>query len=199
MKITSIRHQEKRRDRYSIFVDEKYAFSLSEQALLESHLVSGQEIDKTQLKAYKQLSEDDKASGNALRYALMRPRSIWEMRDYFRRKQIEEPVAKKIIGKLTNLRLLDDEAFARVWVENRRLLKATSRRKLSAELQQKHVASDIIDRALAEDREQTDERQVLRDLIERKQARYPDRQKLMQYLARQGYSYDDIKSVLDEH
>jgi regulatory protein len=198
MKITAIKQQEKRKDRYSIFVDGKYAFSLGEQALLDARLASGQEIDKEQLKAYKQLSADDKAYGNALRYAVMRPRSTWELRDYLRRKQVEEPVAEKIITRLMSLHLLDDEAFARIWVENRRLLKPTSRRKLSAELQQKHVASDIIDRVLAEDREQTDERQVLRDLIARKKARYPDQQKLMQYLARQGYAYDDIKSVLEE-
>jgi regulatory protein len=198
MKITAIKQQEKRKDRYSVFVDEKYAFSLSESALLESRLASGQEIDKAKLKAYKQLSADDKAYGNALRYVTMRPRSEWEMRDYLRRKQAEDPVTEKIMGRLYDLRLLDDEAFARTWVENRRLLKPTSRRKLSMELKVKRVPESIIDKVLAEDKEETDERMVLRQLIERKRKRYPDQIKLMQYLARQGYSYDDIKSVLDE-
>lgn len=198
MKITAIKQQEKRKDRYSVFVDEKYAFSLSESALLESRLVSGQEIDKEQLKAYKKLSADDKAYGNALRYVTMRPRSEWEMRDYLRRKQVEEPVANTIIERIQNLNLLDDEAFARTWVENRRLLKPTSRRKLAMELKQKRVSEQVIERVLAEDREETDERQVLRELVERKRKRYPDETKLMQYLARQGYSYDDIKSVLED-
>jgi SOS response regulatory protein OraA/RecX len=63
------------------------------------------------------------------------------------------------------------------------------------ELQQKHVSSDVINQVLAED--ETDERASLRELVAKKQARYPDRQKFMQYLARQGFSFDDIKSVLD--
>jgi regulatory protein len=198
MKITAIKQQEKRKDRYSVFVDGKYAFSLSEGALLETKVASGQELDKARLKEFKKLSADDKAYGNALRYVTMRPRSEWEMRDYLRRKQAEEPVAEKIIAKLRSLDLLNDETFARTWVENRRLLKPTSRRKLELELKQKRVPQEIIDKALREDRVQTDEREVLRELVERKRKRYPDNLKLMQYLARQGYSYNDIKSVLDE-
>lgn len=198
MKITAIKQQEKRKDRYSVFVDEKYAFSLSESALIEARLASGQEIDAKQLKSYKQLSVDDKAYGNALRYVVMRPRSEWELRDYLRRKQAEEPVIEKVVSRLRAIGLLDDVAFARIWVDNRRALKPTSRRKLALELKQKHVASDIIDAVLAEDGESTDEREVLRQLIVRKRARYADNQKFMAYLARQGYAYDDIKSVIEE-
>jgi SOS response regulatory protein OraA/RecX len=49
---------------------------------------------------------------------------------------------------------------------------------------------------LAED--ETDERAVLRELIDRKrrQLRYQDNLKLMRYLVGQGFSYDDVKSVL---
>jgi regulatory protein len=74
MKITNIKQQEKRKDRYSFFVDGKYAFSLSESALLEQKLAGGQEIGAAQLKNFKRLSVDDKAYGNALRWAAMRSR-----------------------------------------------------------------------------------------------------------------------------
>lgn len=197
MKITAIKQQTKRQDRYSVFVDDKYAFSLSETALLDSRIATGQELEKAELKAFKQLSADDKAYGNALRYVTMRLRSEWEMRDYFRRKEVAEPVAEQIITKLKNLRLLDDEVFARSWVANRRILKPTSRRKLTQELKAKRIDPQIIDKVLAEDREETDELEILKQLIERKKSRYPDRNKLMQYLARQGYSFDDIKEALN--
>ena len=36
----------------------------------------------------------------------------------------------------------------------------------------------------------------LSKMIEKKRAKYPDEQKLIAYLARQGFSYDDIKSAL---
>lgn len=199
MKITAIRQQVKRSDRYSVYVDEKYAFSLSKAGLIESRLASGKELDASQLAELKKAAGIDKAYGNALRYVAMRPHSEWELAMYFKRKAVDDDVAKLIAERLRGVGLLDDRAFARSWVTSRRLLKATSKRKLVAELKQKHVAESIITEALTED--DTDERQTLRDLVERKrqQTRYrTEPLKLMQYLARQGYQYDDIKAVLGE-
>jgi regulatory protein len=197
MKITNIKQQEKRKDRYSIFVDGKYAFSLSESALLDQKLAGGQELDAARLKAFKKLSADDKAYGNALRYVALRPRSEGELRDYFRRKNIEEPVAEHITKKLRQIGLLDDQAFARAWVASRRALKSISTRKLRLELKQKRVAEETIAQVMEED--QTDENEVLRALIAKKRtlSKYKnDELKLMQYLTRQGFGYDAIKTSL---
>lgn len=198
MKITGIQQQVKQATRYSIYVDGTYSFSLSETALLDSGIASGQELTAADVKKFKQLSADDKAYGRALRYVAIRLRSEWELRTYLQRKEVPEPTANAIIDRLRRIDLVNDETFARNWVANRRLLKPTSRKRLQAELRQKHVPADIVDLILHDDRDQTDERQVLLDLVDRKRNRYPDTQKLMAYLARQGYSYDDIKSVLDE-
>jgi regulatory protein len=194
MQITAITQQVKRKDRYSVYVDGKYSFSLSEGALIEQRLASGQEITGAKLRELKKAAGLDKAYGNALRYVAMRPRSEWELADYFRRKQVDADAAAEITRRLRDLNLLDDTAFARSWLASRRLLKATSKRRLRLELMQKRVAEDVIDQVLAED--ESDERTELKKLIEKKQARYPDRQKFMQYLARQGFNFDDIKAAL---
>ncbi|MNT65168.1 recombination regulator RecX [compost metagenome] len=58
------------------------------------------------------------------------------------------------------------------------------------------MESGIIEQFLSEtDRSDTNE---LLKVIAKKRARYPDKQKLMQYLARQGFSYDDISAALNE-
>lgn len=196
MKITAIKQQQKRADRYSIFVDDTYSFSLSESGLIESRLASGQELTAAKLADLKKAAGLDKAYGQALRYVAIRPRSEGELRDYFRRKQIDSVTGEQIIQRLRNMSLVDDAAFARAWVGNRRLLKSVSKRRLRLELQQKRVASDIIDQVLQDD--EGNDKQALKELIEKKRARYPDQQKLMQYLARQGFSYDDIKNALTE-
>jgi regulatory protein len=200
MTITAIKQQVKRKDRYSIYVDGKYAFSLGEGALLEQKVVRGLEISNGQLKEFKKLSVDDKAYGNALRYVAMRSRSEWELATYLRRKKVEEPTAEKILNRLRDSGLINDHAFARTWVENRRLLKPTSRRRLIQELQQKRISKDIIASTLEEDT--TDEREALLQLITKKrsQTKYrDDKVKLMQYLARQGFSYEDIKNAVSEN
>src|SRR5689334_10285882 len=123
MKITAIKQQERRKDRFSVYVDDRYAFSLSDTALLESRIASGQELNGEQVEAYRQLSAEDKVYGNAMRYAAMRRRSKWEMETYLRRKDASPDLAQQILNKLSNLGFIDDMAFAQNWVENRHLLR----------------------------------------------------------------------------
>jgi len=199
MKITKIVQQVKRADRYSIFVDDKYSFSLSESALLESKLHSGQELSREQVGEYKQLSADDKIYNRALRYVAMRSRTRWEIETYLERKGASPALSEQIVNKLTKLHLLNDEKFAQAFVADRRLLRPTSRRKLIAELRKKHVANDVIEQAVGTEKE--DERTALVEIVKRKrkQAKYQDDLKLMQYLARQGFNYDDIKNTLNKN
>ncbi|HZL07761.1 MAG TPA: RecX family transcriptional regulator, partial [Candidatus Dormibacteraeota bacterium] len=67
------------------------------------------------------------------------------------------------------------------------------------ELRQKHVADDIIQAAVGNEAE--DEQAALRTVIERKrrQSKYRDDLKLMQYLAGQGFNYGDIKAALADN
>lgn len=196
MKITSIRQQAKRADRYSIYVDEKYSFSLSESALLASGLSSGKEVTPEQISEYKRLSADDKLYNRALRYVALRPRSEWEMRTYLERKDASPALIGEVVEKLTDLGLLDDMAFAASFVRDRQLLRPTSRRRLVLELKKKRIAEDAIRQALEADDVQ--DKDSLSEVIakKRRQTKYQDDQKLMQYLARQGYGYSDIKSAL---
>lgn len=196
MKITKITQQVKRADRYSVFVDEKYSFSLSESALLESKIHSGQELTREQVGEYKKLSADDKLYNQTLRYVAMRPRTAWEIQTYLERKGGSPALTEQILNKLTNIGLIDDEKFALAFVADRRLLRHSSRRKLIAELKKKHVPSELIERAIGSEKE--DERAALSEIIARKrrQSKYQDDLRLMQYLARQGFNYDDIKAAL---
>lgn len=198
MKITKIVQQVKRADRYSVFVDEKYTFSLSENALLESGIHRGQELTKEQVGEFKKLSADDKLYNRTLRYVAIRPRSQWEIETYLVRKNASPPLVENIVNKLTNIGLIDDEKLAKALVADRRLLRPASRRKLITELRKKHLSNDTIEQAVGSEKQ--DERAALAEVVakKRKQVKYQDDLKLMQYLARQGFNYDDIKHALDQ-
>jgi len=196
MKVTSIKQQIKRQGRYSIFVDGKYSFSLSDGALLDQKIYVGQDVTGQQLKEFKDSSKFDKAYSLTLAYVARRLRSEWELHDYFRRKDIDEDAGELIIERLRNFGYVNDLNFARSWTDNRRAIKPVSKRRLNQELRQKHVPDDVIQQILEEDN--TSDLQTLRQLVDKKQtqSRYQDSSKLMQYLARQGYNFDDIKKVL---
>ena len=196
MKVTKIVQQQRRQDRYSIYVDDQYCFSLGEGEFLQSGLVSGRGLTAGEIEKFKQQSQEGKLYEKMLNLLSFRPRSEWELSDYLKRKKIKPKVIEKILNKLSKNGYVNDLGFARRWVESRRLLKPTSKRRLRQELLQKRIAPEIIDQVLAAD--ETEELEVLKELVQRKRTRYPDKLKFMQYLARQGYNYDDIKTVLDE-
>jgi len=197
MRITKIEAQVKAKGRYSVFVDNKFAFGISEEGLISSRLSQNDTLDKVQLDQLKDTARLDKLYNQALSLIMRRPRSSWEIRDYLRRKDVNDDQSQQIYQRLENKGYINDLDFAKRWVENRRLLKATSTRKLDAELRQKRVDQNIISQVLSND--ETDEIEVILRVIEKKrqQPRYRDKTKLMQYLAQQGYRYADIKQALE--
>lgn len=196
MRISAIKQQVKRADRYSIYGDGKYLFSFSESELLNSGIRIGQELDESALHNLKDKAALDKAYDRCLNLISHRMRSEWEVRDYLKRKEYDAGVQDAVIDRLKQRGYIDDSLFAKRWVENRRLLKSTSKRRLAQELRQKRLYDDIITSVLEADA--TDELAVLKELVERKrkQTKYQDDLKLMQYLARQGFSYDLIKTAI---
>lgn len=196
MIITDIKKQQHRNDRYSIFADGKFLFSFGESALLEIGLHIGQEISPEAAEQLKVSASFDKLYDQTLNYIAIRRRSEWEIEQYLRRKTtvVEDRVA--VMKRLREGRWLDDTAFATAWVESRRLLRATNQRRLRQELQAKHVDEVVINTVLAAD--ETDETAVLKDLVARKrrQSRYQDDLKLMQYLVRQGFNYEAVKQAV---
>lgn len=199
MKVTAIQQQVKRSDRFSVFVDEKYAFSFGQSELLAAGLKIGLELSAKEIAELKNRSKDDKLYDLTLRYIAIRPRSEWELRSYLQRKGAPTETIEKTLNKLSVAGYVDDLRFARSWVDSRRLLKATNQKRLRLELRQKQVPGEIIDTVLSEDT--VDDLQVLKELIarKRKQSRYQDDLKLMQYLARQGFNYGDIKEALQNN
>ncbi len=197
MKITKIQPAVKTAGRYNIFVDEKYSFSLDENQLLQQKLNIGLEISDEKLDELKGESEFGKSYARALELILRRPRSFREMHDYARRKKWEEELTDRVLGRLSEKGYLDDKKFANFWLKARINSKPISKRKLSAELQQKGVSREIIDEVLSE-YSYSDEQDALLILVNKKRSKYADEQKLMAYLASQGFSYGAIKEALQK-
>lgn len=201
MKITSIKQQIKQTGRYSIYVEGKYAFSLSADALIDSKLTNGQELSENEVREHKQQSTDDKLYNLTLRYIAIRPRSKWEIKTYLERKNASPTLLTEILNKLSKIELINDQKFAQAYVSDRRLLRPTSRRKMILELRKKHVADEVIHKVVGDELGQSEDFTALKEIIERKrtQTRYKDELKLMQYLSRQGFSYGDIKATLQDN
>ena len=212
MKITDISLQVKDKNRVNISVDGKYRFSLDVFQVGELGLKLGKEYSDDELVALEIESQFGKLYARALEYSMVRPRSTKELRDYLWRKTltrkmrnkggelIEKPgvskeVTERVLARLIEKGYVDDEKFARFWFEHRFMQKGTSLRRLRLELAQKGIEKHITEQLISENIRSDEEE--LQKIILKKRGRYPDRQKFIQYLVRQGFSYDMVIEALD--
>lgn len=209
MKITSISVQARDKNRVNVSVDGKYRFSLDILQVADLGIRIGKEYDEAELVQLEEESQFGKLYTRTLEYCLMRPRSQREVRDYLYRKTrdtrtktggikkgVTKELTERVFDRLAQKGYINDEKFAQFWVENRNVRKGSSMRKLSSELSAKGIDKTIIESILSET-DRSDESE-LQKIIAKKQNKYDDPQKLMTYLARQGFSYDDIRQALNE-
>ncbi|MCL2037431.1 RecX family transcriptional regulator [Candidatus Saccharibacteria bacterium] len=197
MKISKIAPAVKTAGRYNVFVDDKYSFSLDETQLVKIGLKKGDEISEDKLDELKGESDFGKNYVAAVDLISRRIRSEKEIHDYAWRKQWSKKNLEKVIERLYERSYLNDEKFAESFVRSRASLRNFSTRKMKMELMKKGIKSEIIEKVLNES-EEFDEDQALKNLIAKKRKNYENEQKLIAYLARQGFSYDKIKAALNE-
>ncbi len=217
-RVTDIKQAVRDQNRVNIYVDDKFFCSLDISQVVDFHLKIGKEISEEEKTQLKHASDFGKFYARALEYALIRPRSSREIQDYLKKKTLSRKIRVKnrktgeyqtkekpgydislvplVFRRLEERGYVDDERFAKIWVENRNASKGTSIKKLRLELQQKGISHQIIDQVLDES-ERNDESE-LKKIIAKKRNKYSDEQKFIQYLLRAGFNYSDILDALSE-
>ena len=135
------------------------------------------------------------------RFVSYRPRSEKEIRDYLHGKHASERDFEKITNQLRKQKLLDDSAFVKWWLEQRATFRPKGKRALRAELKQKGISDELIEEALSED---VDDLAQAKKAIQKKlkiydRLPYLERKaKLSAFLARNGFSWEIIKQVVNQ-
>jgi regulatory protein len=189
--ITALSVQKRNKERVSVFLDGEYAFSLGLPEALK--LKRGQELSQADIDRLR--GEDDvvRAYNHALRLLGYRPRSRVEIERYLNQKGYAVATINTTLARLIASRYIDDEAFARSWLNHRERLRPRGARGLSHELRQKGVEHDIIDDVL----EDLDEETSAWAAVEKKVDRWRGldqmtfRKKVTGFLSRRGFSYPE--------
>ncbi|OGH20111.1 MAG: hypothetical protein A3D74_03455 [Candidatus Levybacteria bacterium RIFCSPHIGHO2_02_FULL_37_13] len=147
------------------------------------------------------MDELDKFYNSSLRFLSYRPRSEKEVRDKLKSKKASPEIIEKTIAKLKEKKFINDEEFAKWWIESRLMLKPRSLRLIKMELKQKGIPDETISNfkfLISNDLEQA------KKLVEKRIKRFkglPKQeiyQKLGRYLASKGFDWDTIKQSIDE-
>lgn len=195
MRISKVSPAVKTAGRYNIYVDGKYSFSLDELQLVQNGLHSGLEISEAQLEQLKSESDFGKNYIRAVDLISRRLRSEREIRDYAFRKQWTKSNTERVIERLKARGYLNDQRFAELFFSSRHQSGRYSLKRIRLDLVKKGIDSDIIDDLC---RANGDSAALLK-LINKRINKYDDENKLIAYLARNGFRYDDIKAALDRY
>jgi len=121
-----------------------------------------------------------------------RARSRQELRGTLARKNVPDELAERLLDRFTEVGLVDDEAFARSWVESRQRSRGLARRALAQELRRKGV-DDESARAALDELDPEQEQEAARQLVRKKLRslhgvdRATTTRRLAGLLARKGY------------
>jgi regulatory protein len=195
--ITAIRAQKHNPDRLNIELDGEYAFGLSR--IVAAWLKVGDKLSEERITSLTRSDASEFAYQKALHFLDYRPRTEKEIRQKLQQKGFESEDIDRVLQKLQNANLVQDQQFAQMWVENRNEFHPRGKRLMRLELRSKGISDEMIGKALADSVEED-------ELAYRAAAKYARRldpgdrltfrKKMCAYLARQGFSYGTISPVI---
>ena len=137
-----------------------------------------------------------------VKFISLRPRSQKEILAYLAKKSSSQKIRDKAFQELTNLGLIDDQAFVHWWIDQRNTFRPKGKRALMMELRQKGIDCDLSETVI---NQEVDEKKLAKGLVLKKRKfweRLPlekQKEKLAGFLARRGFSWATIEAILDEN
>lgn len=206
--ITAISPQ-KKKERFNIFINDKFAFGANLETILNYNLKIGTVLSQAKILEITAGERLSKLMDLATNYLSYRPRSVKEVQNYLAAKiakieGIKFSQAKEssqitsIIAKLKRYNFLDDREFAAWFVKSRIKSQPKSMTYIKMELRAKGISSDIIEKVLAGPYSEVKlaKRAIVKKLkIWQKLSPNDFKKKLYSYLAPRGFSYETIKVV----
>lgn len=214
LRITSVEVQKNNPHRFNIFLDGQFAFGADEDTVVNFRLIPGKVIEEASLQ--KILFEVEVGKLMERMYSLfnIRRRSEKEIRDYlknlsFKRKmketeQISSIVVESLIEKLKQKKMLDDEQFAKSWVEARRRSKNKGVIAIKSELFQKGIDKEIVAQVLNTLTQEEGEEDLAIKAIEKKMrgwkglSKMEFKKKAYGFLQRKGFTSDTVITVIEK-
>ncbi|RST63980.1 recombination regulator RecX [Bacillus pumilus] len=201
--ITKISAQKNNTERVNIFLDEKYAFSVDLDVLVQHDLKKGKELDEADVIDIQFGDAVKKGFQQAVDYLSYRMRSVKEVTDYLTKKEIPAPAISEIIHKLKHYKYVNDLEFAEAYVNTHRKTNSKGPSVLKKELKLKGIDDDNIEQALSQypdDLQLEEAVKQVQKLVRKEKNRSAKEieQRIKLQLQRKGFSFGIIDKALQE-
>ena len=144
-----------------------------------------------------------KAKSDALRFLSFKPRSVEEMREKLTRKNYSSKITEEVLSLLQTQGLLNDEKFARLFVNSRVYTRPTGKRQLEFDLKKKGLSKLLVDETIR-NLQDYDEKKIVRDLVATRfqkmtgVSKEKKKSRIYGFLKRRGFNNDVIFATLSE-
>ena len=198
MKVTDITRQKHNEERVSVFVDDKYAFSLDEVDAVKLKIKIGAELTQKDIERCCLESNLSKAMKKALNILAVKPMTCRELEKKLFEKGYDEAVTSVAIAELEDMGYINDYDYACMYIEYA-AQKCHGEKKIRFELAHRGVDADIIEDAIC-DKFTTD----ADEMAEMIYAKYGDvdmsdmktKQRVTRFFASRGFGFGDINDAL---
>ena len=184
----------------AIYIDGELAVHLDTRVVLEENIRAGKEITDERLKELIEISNVRRAKEKALWLISYRDHSKKELVQKIA-KAADKESAEIAVDRMEELGLVNDEKYARRYLDQLINIKHLSKNAAKYKLLEKGIDRNLIDEILCET--ETDPQEHIRAIIERKYLKSlsdeKGKRRCFAGLQRMGYSYSDINSVLQEY
>ncbi len=201
MIITSIEEQ-KKKGRYNIFLDGVYAFGLYRESIYHFGLRVKDSIDEKQAEEFKSYDEINFGKKVAYRFLNFKPRSEKEVRGKLKSHKLSEASIDTIIESLKEFKFINDEQYAKMFVESKVSLKPEGKRSLKIKLAQKGIGKETSEKTVDENYSDETEFQKAQELYTKYKKKAKGKtsleikQKCYRHLLSKGFSFELINRVL---
>ena len=201
-KISKIEAQ-KRKGRYNIYLDGKYAFPVAESVLIQFRLMKGTELDEKQIAAIATADQQAKAYSRMLDYLSYQMRTESDIVKKLKEIDTPEEFVEPILKKLRSQQLIDDHAYAASYVRTMINTDLKGPGVIRQHLRQKGIGENDIDDALTQftPEVQAELAKKLAGKLFRRYRNQPERQreqKVQQGLMTKGFASSVYEMIKDE-
>lgn len=199
--ITKIARQKNNNERYNLYLDEKYAFSLDEAVLIKYQLSKGKVIEAFTLDEIVFDDEVRKAYNKGINFLSYRMRSEHEVKQKLLQNEFGEAVILEAIRKLYEYGFLNDESFTKALVETQKKNNKKGPTAIRQELKKKGIEKDLQEKVLgnySEEEQVGIARTLAEKIVNQSQDKTPRqiKQKVQDTLQRKGYNFTIISQAL---
>lgn len=144
-----------------------------------------------------------KAKDYAFLLLKFRLRSEREIYERLRKKKFDERIIKETLTFLKEKDFIDDNCFAKTWIESR-IKKPLGLRRLKAELKTKGIDKEIIDRQIDQIKKDYSEQDIVTKIAQKRLQKLKGiepqkaKRRTQDYLLRRGFSPDVVIDIINQ-